>query len=91
MSEPELSPEELADFHEKLNQFKTTLTPDQLKLLEAILRLAWNATEHEDALEAGFAGCFSLHQTGTLIGYHPAVGTGSSVAIPRLIRHTSIP
>jgi hypothetical protein len=91
MSESELSPEELADFHEKLNQFKTTLTADQLNLLEAILRLAWNATEHEESLEAGFAGCFSLHQTTTLMSYHPAIAAGSAVALPRIIRHTSIP
>ncbi|VVJ17993.1 Uncharacterised protein [Amycolatopsis camponoti] len=88
MSEPELSPEELDDFHEKLNQFKTTLTADQLNLLEAILKLAWIATEHEESLEAGFSGCFSLHQTATLVSYHTAAGAGSAIAVPRIIRHT---
>jgi hypothetical protein len=93
MSEPEekkLTDEELADFHQKVDQLKATLSPEQLELLEAILKLAWNATEHEDALENGFAGSFSSHQATTLMGYEPAAGSGPVTAITRLIRHSLI-
>jgi hypothetical protein len=85
--ENELEPEVLADFHQKLDQLKATLSPDQRELLEAILKLAWNATEQEASLEKGFIGSFSPHQASMLMSYNPAAGGGVVAAIPRLIKH----
>jgi hypothetical protein len=91
MPDIELDETALADFQQKLDQLKASLTEEQLELLEAILTIAWNATEHEGEIHNGFKWSFTPQQASLLrVYHHTPLGVPVS-ATTRLIRHTSTP
>jgi hypothetical protein len=73
MSEPSITDEEVDDLCEQLNSLE--LSSAQRSLLDGILKMAWDATAAEEALEAGFDGCFEPSQAALLISYHGAPAT----------------
>jgi hypothetical protein len=93
MPEPSITDVEVNDLCEKLNGME--LSDAQRTLLDGILKIAWDATAADDALEAGFDGSFEPGQAALLISYHSApamsaqmIGrtvTGSTGAAPQMI------
>jgi hypothetical protein len=73
---------EFQGFCDKLEEFKGTLSPIQKGLLDAILKLAWDAAAKEEALERGFDGCFTPEDAATI----SAFSAGGLVIQPRMIK-----
>lgn len=73
MSESGITDEEVADLNQKLNGLD--LSKAQRDMLDGILKMSWDATAAQDALESGFAGSFEPSQAALLISYHSAPAT----------------
>ena len=78
-----ISNDQLDDFCTKLEGFKGTLSQPQRDLLEAILKIAWTATEPEESIATEFDGCFKPKHAELILAYGPG---GPVTMVPRLIR-----
>lgn len=67
---------------EKLVEFKKTLTDEQAKLLDVILKLAWEVSSEDDTLGAEFSGTFKPAEAATLLAH----STGHSTVVLKMIR-----
>ncbi|WP_086848900.1 hypothetical protein [Amycolatopsis kentuckyensis] len=79
---------EFATLWPKIKELTEDLPEPQKELLAAIFWLAWAATAQEKALEEGFVDSFTPEQATLLQQY--SSGSGAVVAVPRLIKASSI-
>jgi hypothetical protein len=84
---PEITEAQLADFCEKLKDFRESLTGPQQALLDAIVGIAWNASVKEEYFQEEFEGCFTPDQAELLLAYSPGgpVADGWAAMLPRII------
>jgi hypothetical protein len=86
MSEISISATDLETFHAKL---KDGLSDNQKKLLDAILRIAWQVTAEEESLSQGFDCSFTPNEAKLLLAYkqpsQTEVDPDVTVLFPRMI------
>lgn len=79
MPEISISDADLNSFYAKLQDGR--LSSDQLKLLDAILQIAWDVTAKEEVLKDGFEGSFTPDEAELILSY----GNGDFVIGPRMV------
>ncbi|HEV2782536.1 MAG TPA: hypothetical protein VGX25_24345 [Actinophytocola sp.] len=77
MAHQSITQEELTDLCDKLRELD--LTEAQRALLDAILRIAFDATVPEESLDDEFDGCFEPDQAAVILAYQDASITSSAM------------
>jgi hypothetical protein len=80
-----MSEDKLELLHDKLEEFKNTLSEEQKELLDAIVELAREVSE-EGTLEDGFEGSFQPEDRMLVLAY----ADGGNVAIPTMIKYGAL-